>query len=139
MTGTGRGEFVGVDEESSVRIAGIDGNHSVVDVFLGTFGVITRGQKSTSGVGSAASFQSSGLGVVVVSVSVFLGYVLEDDSPVSFDVNGSGDFSVIDVRRTQITFGSDPVSGVVRRVSFGSSGVVSVIEGIFLIFSDVFD
>ena len=34
MTGTSGRQFVNVDEETSVRIAGIEGQHAMVDVLL---------------------------------------------------------------------------------------------------------
>ena len=36
VTGAGTGELVGVDEESSVWITGVQGEHPVVDILLGT-------------------------------------------------------------------------------------------------------
>ena len=36
VTGAGTGELVGVDEESSVGITGVQGEHPVVDILLGT-------------------------------------------------------------------------------------------------------
>ena len=34
---TGGGQFVGIDEKSTVGVTGVKREHSVVDIFLGTF------------------------------------------------------------------------------------------------------
>ena len=40
VTGAGAGELVGVDEEPSVGITGVDREHPVVDVLLGALGLL---------------------------------------------------------------------------------------------------
>ena len=80
----GGGEFVGVDEETSIGIARVDGHHAVVDVFLGALAVVTGGEETASGVGGEAGLEAGGLGVVVVAVAVLFRDVLEDDAPVAF-------------------------------------------------------
>jgi hypothetical protein len=47
MARTGRGKLEDVDENALVRVARIEGQHPVVDVLLGTLGLVARGQKST--------------------------------------------------------------------------------------------
>jgi len=133
------GELVGIDEEAAVRITGVEGDHAVVDVLLGALALITRGEKAASGVGVLARFETGGLGVVVVTVAVFLGNVLEDDTPVAFNVDGATDLGVIDIGRAEIAFGSDPVGSVIGRASLRGAGVVFVLEGVLLIFGNVID
>lgn len=137
MAGASGGEFIGIDEESTVRIARVKGQHSVVNVFLGAFGMVTRGQETAGRIGSLAGFQTGSLGVVIMTIGVVFGNVLENNAPVTFDVDGTLDLGVGHVRGAQVALGSDPVGGVVRRGSFGSSGVVIVVEGGFLVGSDV--
>ena len=98
MTGAGTGQLVGVDEESSVGITGVEGEHSVVDVLLGTLGLIAGGQQSAGAVREQAGLQSGGLGVVVVTVAITVRDVLEDDSPVAFNIHGPADLGVVNIR-----------------------------------------
>lgn len=139
VAGAGRWELVGINEESSVRVARVNGDHSVVNVFLGTFALVAGGKETAGGVWGLAGLQAGGLGVVVVTVTVFFGDVLEDDSPVSFDVNGATDLGVVDVGWAKVTLRADPVRRIVGRWSLGSSGVVRVVEGVLLILGDVFN
>merc|ERR1739844_633168 len=87
VTGAGTGELVGVDEESSVGITGVQGEHPVVDVLLGTLGLVAGGQQSAGAVGEQTGLQSGGLGVVVVPIAVALRDVLEDDPPVTLHID----------------------------------------------------
>jgi len=118
---TSAGQLVCVDEEPSVWVTRIYREHSVVDILLGTLGLVARGEKTTSRVGEQTGLKTGGLGVVVVTVSVSLRDVLEDDSPVSFNIDSASDLGVINVRGAKITLGSDPVSCVIRRWSLRSS------------------
>jgi len=117
-------ELVGIDEESSVWITGVDGDHPVVHVLLGTLALVARSQETTSRVWSLASLQSGGLGVVVVAIAVLLGNVLQDDPPVPLDVHGPPDLGIVDVRWAEVAFRSNPVGGIVWRRSLGGSSVV---------------
>lgn len=137
VAGAGRGELVGIDEESSVGITGIDRHHPVVDVLLGALALVAGGEETAGGVGGLAGFQSGSLGVVVVTVAVILGDMLEDDSPVSLNIDGPADLGVVDVGRTKVTLRSDPVGGVVGRGTLGGSGVVVVVEALLLVLGDV--
>lgn len=139
MTGAGTGKLVGIDEESSVGITGVDREHSVVHVLLGALAFVAWGEESAGAVGVEAGLQPGGLSVVVVAISVAFGDVLEDDSPVAFDVYGTGDLGIVDVRGAQVTFGANPVGSVVLGRSLRGSGVVLVVEGILLVLGDVFD
>lgn len=132
MTGASAGQLVGVDEESSVRIAGVHREHPVVDVLLCTLGLVAGGEESAGAVREQASLQSGGLGVVVVTVAVALRDVLEDDPPVTLNIDSPGDLGVVNIRGTEITLGSNPVSGVILAGSLAGSGVVGVVE-VFLL------
>jgi len=48
MARTGGGKFVRIDEKASVRITGINRNHSMVYVFLSAFALVTWGKETTS-------------------------------------------------------------------------------------------
>jgi hypothetical protein len=124
MARAGRRELVGINEETSVRITGIYGYHSVVNVFLSTFALVTGSKETTSRVWGLTSLQAGSLCVVIVTITIFFGNVLEDDSPVTFDINGSTDLSVVYIRWTQVTLRSDPVSCVIWGGSFRSTGVI---------------
>jgi hypothetical protein len=137
MARTSRGKLVGIDEKSTVRVTGVQGEHSVVNILLGTFGVITGSQKTAGRIGGLAGLQAGSLGVVVVTVGVVFGDMLEDNSPVAFDVDGTFDFGVFDGGRAKVSFRSDPVGSIIGRGSLGSSGVVIVVEGSLLGSDDV--
>ena len=111
----------------------------MVDVLLSALGLVAGSQESASGVRGSASLQPGGLGVVVLSVAVFLGDVLEDNAPETLNVDSAPDLGVVDVGRAEVTLRPDPVGSVVRGRSLGSSGVVAVVEGVLLILGDVFD
>jgi hypothetical protein len=113
MARTGRGKFVGINKESSVRITWINRNHSMVNVFLSTFTLIAWSKETASRVRGLTSLQTGSLCVVIMAIAIFFGDVLEDDSPETFNINGSTDFSVVNIRWTQITFRPDPMRGVI--------------------------
>lgn len=139
MARAGGGEFVGVDEETSIGIARVDGHHAVVDVFLGALAVVTRGEETASGVGGEAGLEAGGLGVVVVAVAVLFGDVLEDDAPVAFDVDGAADLGVVDGGGAEVALGSGPVAEIEGGGALGGAGVVRVVESRFLVGADVLD
>jgi len=130
-------QLVSIDEEPSVWVTRVNREHSVVDILLGTLGLVARGKKTTSRVGEQAGLKTGGLGVVVVTVSVSLRDVLEDDPPVTFNIDSTGDLSVVNVRRAKVTLRSNPVRGVIRRWSLGSSRVILVVKRLFLRLGDV--
>jgi len=137
VTGAGTGQLVGVDEESSVGITGVEGEHPVVDILLGTLGLVAGGQQSAGAVREQTGLQSGGLGVVVVTVAVALRDVLEDDPPVTLHVDGPGDLGVVNIGGTKVTLGSNPVSGVVLAGSLAGSSVVAVVEMFLLRLGDL--
>ena len=128
MARAGRRELVGINEETSVRITGIYGDHSMVYVFLSAFALVTRGKETASRVWGLTSLQAGGLCVVIMAITIFFGDVLEDDSPVAFNIDCSADLSVVNIGWAQVAFWADPVGSVIWRWSLGSTGVIRVIE-----------
>ena len=139
MARTSRWQLVGIDEKSTIRIAGVQRKHTVVNVLLSTLGLVTRSQKPTSRIGGQTGLQAGGLSVVVVSIRVILGNVLQNNAPVTLNIDGPLNLAVNHFRGAQITFGSDPVGSVIRRGSLGGSGVILVVKSGFLVGSDVFN
>ena len=137
MARAGAGKLVGVNEESPVGIAGVDREHPVVHILLGALALVAGGEESAGGVGVETGLQPGGLGVVVVSVSVSLGDVLQDDPPVSLNVHGARDLGVVHVAGAEVALGPDPVAGVVGRGALGGTAVVLVVEAVLLGSSDV--
>jgi len=136
MTGAGTGQLVGVDKESSVGITGVEREHPVVDILLGTLGLVARSQQSAGTVREQAGLQSGGLGVVVVTVSISLRDVLQDDPPVTLNIDSPGDLGVVNIRGAKVTLRSDPVSGVVLAGALAGSSVVAVVETLLLWLGD---
>merc|ERR1712223_648856 len=139
VAGTGTGQLVGVDEEAPVGVAGVDGEHPVVDVLLGALGLVAWGQQPAGTVGGQAGLKPCGLGVVVVAVAVALGDVLEDDPPVALNVDSPGDLGVVDLGGAEVALGPDPGGGVVGRGALGGSGIVLVVKVFLLFLGDVLD
>ena len=48
MARAGRWQLVGVDEESPVGVTRVDRDHPVVDILLGTLGLVAGGQETAS-------------------------------------------------------------------------------------------
>ncbi len=86
----------------------------MVDVLLGALAVIAGCEEAAGRVRGEAGLQAGGLGVVVVTVSVLLGDVLQDDAPVSLHVDGAADLGVVDLRRAEVSLGPGPVGQVER-------------------------
>jgi len=128
MARAGRRELVGINKETSVRITGIYGDHSMVNVFLSAFALVTGGKETASGVWGLTSLQAGGLSIIVMAITVFFGDVLEDDSPVTFNIDCSTDFSVVNIGWAQVTFRADPVGSVIWRWSLGSTSVIGIIK-----------
>jgi len=132
MARTSTGELVCINEESSVWITRVEGQHSVVDKLLGALGLVAGGQESAGAVGEQTGLQSGGLGVVVVTISISIGNVLEDDSPVALNIDSAGDLGVVNIRGTEVSLWSNPVGSVILAWSLGCSGVVAVVK-VFLL------
>lgn len=121
-----RWKLVGVDEETLVRVAWVEGEHAVVDVLLQAFAAVARSQGTARGFREQARFNTLGLGVV--------GHILNDHTPFTIDVLGADWASVFDIAGADETFTTNPVTlielfAVVERV----------IEFLFLLLGDTID
>ena len=139
MARASRGELVRVNEESTVGIAGVEGQHPVVDVLLGALGLVAGGEKAAGRVRGLAGLEPGSLGVVVVTIAVVLGDVLEDNAPISLNVDSPLDLGVVDMGGAEVALGSDPVAGIIGGGALGSTSVVVVVEGVLLVGGDVLD
>ena len=120
MARASRREFENVDKKALVGVARIKSQHSFVHVLLRTFALVARGQQSAGRIGSQASFQSSGLSVIMS--------VVHNDSPISVNVSRAFRHSVQDFRGAQVALGSDPVRDIVGTGPFGGSRVILVVK-----------
>jgi len=113
MTRAGTGELEGVNEESSVEITGVKGEHAVEDILLGTLALIAGSKKSAGRIRVLTGFQTSGLCIVVMSISITFCNILKNDSPFSLNIGSPSDLTVGHVTGAEITFRSNPVGGVI--------------------------
>jgi hypothetical protein len=132
MARTSRGKLVGINEEPTVGITRVKGQHPVEDILLCTLRLVTRSQKSASRIGSLTSLQPSGLGVIVVSIRVVSGNVLEDDTPKALNIDSPLQLGIVDMGGAKIALRSNPVANIIRTGSLGSTGIVIIVEAIFL-------
>jgi len=139
VTGAGTWKFVGINEESSVRVTRVYREHPVVDILLGTLALVAGSQQAASRVRVLTSLKTGGLCVVVVSITITLRNVLQDDSPVALNIDSSGDLGIVYITGTKITLRSDPVGGIIGRGSLASTSVVRVVKPFLLGLGDVLD
>ena len=132
MAGASAGKLVGVNEESSVGITGVQRQHPVVDKLLGALGLVAGGEQTTGAVREEASLKAGGLGVVIVAIAVTLRDVLQDDPPVALHVDGPGDLGVVHVAGAEISLGSNPVACVILAGPLAGAGVVTVVKALLL-------
>lgn len=132
MAGTGTGQLVGINEEPSVGVAGVHGQHPVVDILLGALGLVAGGQQPAGRLGEQAGLQPRGLCVVVVAVAVALRDVLQDDAPVALHIDGTGDLLIAHCGGTEVTLWPYPVRCVIGARALGGSGVVAVVKVLLL-------
>ena len=128
MAGTGRRQLVSVNEKSSVGVTGVNRQHPVVNILLGALAVVTGSQQPAGRVRVQTGLEPGGLGVVVVTVSVTLGDVLQDNSPVALNIDSPGDLSVVNIAGAEVSLGSNPVAGIIGRGSLAGSSVVLVVK-----------
>lgn len=128
MARTGRRELVSVNEKSSVGVTGVNRQHPVVNILLGALAVVTGSQQPAGRVRVQTGLQSGSLGVVVVTVSITLGDVLQDNPPVALNIDSPGDLGVVNIAGAQVALGANPVAGVIGRGSLAGSGVVLVVK-----------
>ena len=133
------GQLVGVDEKSAIQIAGIQGQHAVVDILLRALAVVAGGQQAARRVGEEARLQPRGLRVVVLTVAVALRHVLHNNPPEALHVHGPLDLRIVNVGGAEVALRSDPVRHVVGRRSLGGARVVLVVESLLLRADDLLD
>jgi hypothetical protein len=119
VTRAGRGQLVDVDEEALVRIARVEGQHAVVDVFLDALALVARCQGAARSAREQTGLHSLGLRVV--------GHVLDDNTPFSLDVDGAHRSGVQHLGRADVALTADPVALLERRAV-----VVGVVESALL-------
>ena len=74
-----------------------------------------------------------------MTIAISLRDVLEDDSPVAFDIDGTSDLGIVNIRWAKVTLRSNPMRSVIRRWSLGSSSVVLVVKRFLLWLGDILD
>ena len=102
MARTGRREFENVNKKTLVCVAGVEGEHAVVDVLLNAFALIARSQSAARSASEEASLDALGLGVI--------SDILDDDAPFTIDVLSANWASVEDVTGANVTLSADPVA-----------------------------
>lgn len=99
-----RRQLEGIDEDTFVRVAGVEGEHAVVDVLLQALAVVARSQGTAGGFREEASFDTLGLGVSGPGV------VLDNDAPFTISVLSAQRTSVLDVAGANESLTADPVA-----------------------------
>lgn len=130
MARASRWEFEDVNEQAFVRIARVISQHSFIDVLLGAFALVARGQKSAGRIGGQASLQTSCLRVVMS---------VDNNTPIAIDITSALGHGIKNLRGAQVAFGTDPVGNIVRAGTFGSAGVVFVVESVLGVLVQMLD
>ena len=99
-----RRQLEGIDEDTFVRVTGVEGEHAVVDVLLQALAVVARSKGTASGFGEEAGFDALGLGVSGPGV------VLDNDAPFTISVLSAQGTGVLDVARADESLAANPVS-----------------------------
>ena len=74
-----------------------------------------------------------------MTIAISLRDVLEDDSPVAFNIDGTSDLGIVNIRWAKVTLRSNPMRCIIRRWSLGSSSVVLVVKRFLLWLGDILD
>ena len=74
-----------------------------------------------------------------MTIAISLRNVLEDDSPVAFNIDCTSDLGIVNIRWAKVTLRSNPMRSVIRRWSLGSSSVVLVVKRFLLWLGDILD
>lgn len=102
MARTSRWQFENVDKNTFGGIARIVRKHSMVDVLLGAFSAVARGNGATRGARIQTSFNAMSLGVI--------GDILDNNAPFSVCVQCSFGSDVENFARADVSFTTDPVA-----------------------------
>jgi len=109
----------------------------VVNILLGALALVAGSEESAGRVREQAGLETGGLGVVVVTVSISLRNVLQDDPPVTLHVDSTGDLGIVHIAGAEVTLRPYPVGGIIRRGALAGTGVVLVVKGLLLRLGDV--
>lgn len=131
MAGTGRWEFVDINEKSFVGITWVVGKHTVVNVFLGTFAVVAWSEETAGRIWVKAGFKTGSLGVVMDFI--------DNDTPVTVNISGTFWHGVFNIGGAKVAFWSDPMTSIIRGFAFGGTGIITVIKSVFLVFGNMVD
>lgn len=100
----------------------------MVDELLGAVALVAWCQRSAGSKRVEAGLKASCLSVVV--------NVVDDHPPFAFDVAGSEDLGVLDVRGAEVPFWTSPVSEIIGGGPCRSPRIEGVVEGLLLGFGD---
>ena len=104
MARAGRRQLEGVDEQTLVRFARVEGQHAVVNVLLEALAEVAWRQGTTGSFWEQAGLDT--LSLVVLGPGDFL----DDDAPLSGNVLGAQWSGVLDVGRADESLSADPVT-----------------------------
>ena len=104
MTRARRWQFVNVNENSLLNVTRIEGQHTLVDVFLHAFATVTRSQCAASGSGEQTTFDALSLRVSRP------GDVLNDGPPFTVNIQSAQRTAVVDIAGADVSFLANPVA-----------------------------
>lgn len=133
--GAGRRQLEAVDGEGQVLIIWIVDQETVVDRLLDALGLVAFGNKWAFSSGACASLNPGGLGKgFVVGLDV-----VDNDPPVTVDVDGSEGLDVCGVSGTEVRLLDDLVQAVDTVVGVGKDVLVHLLDGIVVVFEGLLD
>ena len=104
MTRARRWQFVNVNENSLLNVTRIEGQHTLVDVFLHAFATVARSQCAASGSGEQTTFDALSLRVSRP------GDVLNDGPPFTVNIQSAQRTAVVDIAGADVSFLANPVA-----------------------------
>lgn len=120
VAGASRWHLVDIDENSFLRIARIEGQHTMVDVLLQTFASIASSESA-----ARCSRKQTGLDPLRLRVS-WPGNILHDDAPFTVSVHGTNGAGVKDIAGTDVSLVANPVT-----LFEGTAVIVGIIKVLF--------
>lgn len=135
VTGTSRGQLKALNSEGQVLIIRIVDQKAVIDGLLQALGFITLRNEGTSGAGSGAFFNTSGLGQsFVVSLDV-----IDNNSPFAVDVDGSQRLDIASFAGAQVGFLDNFLQSVDRVIGIGQHILVHLLHAVVVVFDGLLD
>ena len=67
-----------------------------------------------------------------MTIAISLRDVLEDDSPVSFNIDCTSNLGVVNIRRTKVSLRSNPMRSIIWRWTLRGFIIVFVVKRLFL-------